>query len=101
MMTSFFFIFRLTLAWMIAYTVVSISLHELFLGNRNGGEGIIVALGFLTGAFVIVTAFSHLRRVRLITGQVNASALSNRQRRQIEIPFEAGEAFDLVDAAIR
>ena len=27
--------------------------------------------------------------------------MSNRQRRQIEIPFEAGEAFDLLDAAIR
>jgi hypothetical protein len=46
---------------------------------------------------------SHLRRVRLISGQVdlNATTLGNRQRRQIEIPFEAGEAFDLLDAAIR
>jgi len=52
-------------------------------------------------ATVVVNAFSHLRRVRLIAGKVNASTLSNRQRRQIEVPFEAGEAFDLLDAAIR
>ncbi|UUZ49318.1 hypothetical protein LP420_02650 [Massilia sp. B-10] len=50
-------------------------------------------LGWLVCGFVIVTAFSHLRRVRLITGTIDASALSNRQRRQIEIPFEAGVAF--------
>jgi hypothetical protein len=42
-----------------------------------------------------------VRRVRLIAGAVNAATLSSRQRRQIEIPFEAGEAFDMVDAAIR
>jgi signal transduction histidine kinase len=39
--------------------------------------------------------------VRLIAGEIDSSALANRQRRQIEIPFEADEAFDLVDAAIR
>jgi hypothetical protein len=44
--------------------------------------------------FVITSAFSHLRRVRLIVDRVDASTISNRQRRQIEIPFEAGEAFD-------
>ena len=50
---------------------------------------------------VMVTAFSHVRRVRLIAGKVNSRTLSNRQRRQIEVPFEAGEAFDLLEAAIR
>ncbi|TBR40784.1 sensor histidine kinase [Dyella terrae] len=50
---------------------------------------------------VITGAFSHLRRVRLIAGRIDASTLSNRQRRQIEVPLEAGEAFDLLDAAIR
>jgi hypothetical protein len=38
---------------------------------------------------------------RLIAGRIDSARLSNRQRRQIEIPFEAGEAFDLLDAAIR
>jgi len=101
MMTSFFFIFRLTLAWLAAYAAVTITVHETFFAGQNGGEGIIVAFGFMVAAFVIITAFSHLRRVRLISGQVHGAALANRQRRQIEIPLEAAEAFDLVDAALR
>src|SRR5690606_12327651 len=56
---------------------------------------------FGTMALVITGAISHIRRVRLIANRVDASTLANRQRRQAEIPFEAGEAFDLLDAAIR
>jgi hypothetical protein len=51
--------------------------------------------------FVITSASSHLRHVRLITGAANAGTLANRQRRQIEMPMEAGRAFDILDATIR
>ena len=101
MLIGLFFIFRLTLAWMLSYLLLSIVVHEVLLNEVRGSEGYIVFFGMMLAGAVIVTAFSHLRRVRLLTGQLNSSALSNRQRRQIEIPFEAGEAFDLVDAAIR
>jgi hypothetical protein len=102
MITSFFFIFRLTLAWFLAYLVCSILFQQTFLryAEEDFG-GWFVLLGFLGAGVVVITAFSHLRRVRLITGLVDASTLSNRQRRQIEIPFEAGVAFDMVEAAIR
>ncbi|HEY0064575.1 MAG TPA: sensor histidine kinase, partial [Telluria sp.] len=102
MITSFFFIFRLTLAWFLAYLLSAILFHETFLRHADDDTGgFFVLAGALVCAFVVVTAFSHLRRVRLITGQIDAGALSNRQRRQIEIPFEAGVAFDMVEAAIR
>ena len=39
--------------------------------------------------------------MKLIAGRVTSETLDNRQKRIVEIPFEAGEAFDLVDAAIR
>jgi hypothetical protein len=39
--------------------------------------------------------------VQLIAGSNDKAVLANRQRRQIEIPLEAGDAFDLLDAAIR
>ena len=52
-------------------------------------------------ALVVAGALSHLGRVQLIAGRIDKAALSNRQRRQIEIPLEAGAAFDLLDAAIR
>ncbi|NJD88275.1 MAG: sensor histidine kinase, partial [Betaproteobacteria bacterium] len=58
-------------------------------------------LFFIALAWVVAEAFSHVRRVRLITDSVDAASLENRHRRQIEIPFPAAEAFDLVDATIR
>ena len=102
MMTSFFFIFRLTLAWFLTYLILAILFSSTFLRDyHNDFGGFFVLAGFIVSGAVIVTAFSHLRRVRLVTGRVDASALSNRQRRQVEIPFEAGVAFDMVEAAIR
>jgi hypothetical protein len=100
MISSLFFVARLTAAWLFVYAVLSINLHELFFRDTKSG-GVIVLGGFVLAVVTITGAFSHVRRVRLIAGGVNAASLSRRQRRQIEIPLEAGEAFDLVDAAIR
>jgi hypothetical protein len=101
-MTSFFFLFRLTLAWMALYLFLAITVNEGLLHDIGvDGGGVLSLLGLALAAVVIITAFSHLRRVRLITGDVNSGSLANRQRRQIEIPFEAGDAFDLVEAAVR
>jgi len=52
-------------------------------------------------AWIVAGGFSHLGRVRLIAGHIDKAALAHRQRRQLEIPLEANEAFDLLDAAIR
>jgi signal transduction histidine kinase len=101
MFTSILFIFRLSLAWFLVYLLFTVNVSHAFLDERDSEGGYFVLMGFMLVAAVIVTAFSHLGRVRLITGEVNSSALSNRQRRRIEIPFEAGDAFDLVEAAIR
>ena len=99
MISSLFFIIRLTAAWMAAYFVLALTLHETFFRHDDGG---LLVLGGVMVAGVIATgAFSHVRRVRLVAGDVNSATLSRRQRRQVEIPLEAGEAFDLVDAAIR
>ncbi|NHZ65621.1 sensor histidine kinase [Massilia genomosp. 1] len=99
-MTSFFFIFRITLAWAIASTVLAITIGQTMLSERDsGGPLLLLVLGAM--AFAAVNAFSHVRRVRLLTGEVSSATLSSRQRRQIEVPFEAGETFDIVDAAIR
>jgi signal transduction histidine kinase len=100
MISSIFFVARLTFAWLAAYMVLSITLHETFFRHSDGG-GFIVLCGFLLAGITITGAFSHVHRVRLIAGEVNSATLSRRQRRQVEIPLEAGEAFDLVDAAIR
>ena len=99
MKTSFFFFARLIFAWFIAFMIVIIIWTAV--SPRGAPPWQLVMAGFIALIFVIATAASHLRRVRLIAGNADASTLANRQRRQIEIPFEAGEAFDIVDATIR
>ncbi len=99
MKTSFFFVFRLTAAWIAALLVLLIFWNGLFDGHAP--DGLFLLAGFVTIGFVIASAFSHIRRIRLIAGRIDPGTLANRQRRQIEIPLESGEAFDLVDATIR
>ena len=99
-MKSFFFVLRILIAWSVTYLALAV----LWIApGHNNGDAPLVAfwLWVATAVFVISSAFSHLRRVRLITGRIDAGTMGNRQRRQIEIPLEAGEAFDLLDAAIR
>ncbi|WP_225876187.1 sensor histidine kinase [Lysobacter solisilvae (ex Woo and Kim 2022)] len=98
MIRNIFFVARIAIAWGLALLLLASFWSGIpFLGRI---ELPIVLFTFITLGLVVTAAFSHLRRVRLIAGSESES-LGNRQRRQIEIPFEAGEAFDLLDAAIR
>ncbi|MHB8913057.1 MAG: sensor histidine kinase [Lysobacter sp.] len=99
MIKSLFFVLRIALAWLLAVFLAAAIWSELPLLGRL--EWPIVIAGMLTMALVVAGALSHLGRVQLIAGRIDKAALANRQRRQVEIPFEAGEAFDLLDAAIR
>jgi hypothetical protein len=96
---SAFFLLRLLAAWALVFLLAAGWWSTLpFIGNT--AWPIVMACG-ITAALVVSGVFSHVNRVRLIAGRIDGNALANRQRRQIEIPFEAGEAFDLLDAAIR
>ncbi|HTD04720.1 sensor histidine kinase [Undibacterium sp.] len=101
MMTSFLFIIRTMFAWALVYFACLIFSLNVIFRYRSPPPEPFLLIALLLACVVIGSAFSHLRRVRLIADQVNAGTLANRQRRQIEIPCEAGEAFDMVDAAIR
>ena len=97
MKSSLFFLVRLLAAWSLLY-LVSLAYVSEIVGHDPASIFFLIFLALLV--VVTVAAVSHIRRVRLIAGSVNSSNLSSRQRRQIEIPFEAGEAFDLLSAAI-
>lgn len=99
MLTSLFFIARIAFGWGMAVLIILVTLTEVIfrVGHLNGIE--ILPLG--AGFFAMIGAFSHIRRVRLITMDVNSATLSNRQRRQIEIPLDANAAFALIEAAIK
>ena len=97
-MTAFLFVTRHVLAWCIFYILV-LMVWSSMLGLP---EFPIVLLWMVTLAFVIPDVVSHIHRVRMIVGQkATPEQLRNRQRRQIEVPFPADEAFGLVDAALR
>jgi hypothetical protein len=96
-MTRLFFFARLTFAWMLLL-IFTFMVWSTF--TRRGMGGIFLAW-LVVMCFVYASAASHVRRVRLVGGTLTASALANRQRRQIEMPMEAGQAFDVLDATIR
>jgi len=100
MFVSRLIVVRIALAWLLPMMFL-ISLW-LRITNAHGDPPwpLLVAMGLVL-IYVITGAFSHVRRVRLIAGRVDSASLANRHRRQIEIPFDADEAFDLVEATIR
>jgi signal transduction histidine kinase len=99
MFKQLFFVLRIGAAW--GFVVMMVAGLYSSLPVIGQFEFPMVLVGMATMALVVAGAFSHLHRVRLIAGRTDSDALSNRQRRLIEIPLEAGEAFDLLDAAIR
>ena len=99
MFKSLAFVLRIAIAWGFVVMVVAALYSSIPLIGRFELPIILLVMG--TMALVIGGAFSHLRRVRLIAGHIDGDTLGNRQKRLVEIPLEAGEAFDLLDAAIR
>ena len=97
MIRSFFFVFRLVAAWGIA---LLLPLSIVTSATNSNPHPLILIPDLIVLVIVMVAGWSHTRRVKLIAGEVNSRTLSNRQRTQVEIPFEAGEAFDLLAAAI-
>ncbi|MGB3461824.1 MAG: histidine kinase [Rhodanobacter lindaniclasticus] len=97
MFRSLFFYLRLIVAWYLLVLVATLSVSWIW----SGLGSLVQLLGLVVIVFVVIRAHSHLVRVRMIAGKLTNAALASRQRRQIEVPFEAEEAFELLDAAIR
>jgi signal transduction histidine kinase len=95
--TAFFFVFRKFLAW----AFLGVAILVVFAGILKVPAGIVFTVAAVLMTWQTLRAISHVQRVLLLTDRLDSAVLANRQRRQIEIPLEAGEAFDLVEAAIR
>ena len=98
-MKSLFFVFRIAAAWGAILLFAAVTLQDI---TGNGIPEWVVGLVIVgTLLVVVVRAFSHVRRVRLIADNPDSSTLASRHRRRIEIPLPPVEAFGIVDAAIR
>jgi hypothetical protein len=97
-MSALYFIFRRLIAWgfLIIFTLV---LWSIF-ADRDP-PWVFGAATVVIMVLTLIRSVSHVNRVRLIVNRTDAEALACRHRRQIEVPFPAGEAFDIVDGAIR
>lgn len=98
MLRSIAFILRLMFGWAIALAVIAASWSALPLFGEFMAP--ITMLIFVMLVVVIGSALSHLGRVRMLVGGFDREALRNRQRRQIEIPFKAEEAFAMLSAIV-
>ena len=99
MFRSLLFVLRIAIAWLLVMAAATMLWETLPVIGRWGEPMGLLTL--VTAVLVVAGAMSHVQRVRLITGDPRSTHLGNRHRRQIEMPYPAGEAFDLVDAAIR
>ncbi|MFZ6814920.1 sensor histidine kinase [Undibacterium sp. Rencai35W] len=99
MFTSLVFILRKTFGGMVILSVFIVLVVNVVFRYNPPDWFFLVPV--VLSALIAAVAFSHVRRVRLISIEVTASTLANRQRRQIEIPLETSLAFALVEAAIR
>ena len=97
-MNAFFFVLRSAAAWGAVMFFLALFWSE---NINRGPEWVMALIVFFTMFAVIVRAFSHVRRVRLIADSRDKSTLASRHRRQVELPMPADEAFAVVEAAIR
>ena len=95
--SSLFLILRILFAWAVAILLAGIVWSVLF----GGPQALFWLLAWGAIALALVGAVTHLRRVRLAAGRLDAAVLSNHQQRRIEIPLDADAAFALVAAAVR
>lgn len=100
MIRSLFFVIRLAAAWFGLFVMVAL-VAQATPGVNRLDSGPLFLIAIVVSTFVVIIGFSHLRRVRLITGGIDSAAIANRQLRQIEVPLNDEETFRLLDAAIR
>src|SRR5690606_10959661 len=95
--SSFFLVLRILFAWLVAILLAGSVWGGLF----GGIGGLFVLLAMCALGLAVLGVATHIRRVRLLAGRLDATVLANRQQRRIELPMEADAAFDLVADALR
>lgn len=101
MLATLFLVIRLLAAWTVAIIVAAFLWSGLFNGMRDGPGWFFGMLVLLTMVGVAISIASHVRRVWMISGTLDRNSLSSRQRRRIEVPVEADEAFEMISATLR
>jgi len=91
---------RHLLAWAAALFVAGMVWSGIFSGMNDGPGWVFGLLVMFLMISALGSAITHVRRVWLVAGRLDSTTLSGRQRRQVELPMDAGQAFSVVEAAI-
>ena len=95
-MASLKFLGRVLVAWFAAWCMLLV-VFGIF-DWHHGELPWFVTLAWFVGLLIALgRGVTHLYRVRTIAGRIDGETLSNRQRRRVEVPYGADEAFDIVD----
>ncbi|WP_312252709.1 histidine kinase [Stenotrophomonas sp.] len=100
MFASLTLIVRHLLAWAVALLVAGMVWSGIFSGMNDGPGWIFGLLAMFLMITALGSAITHVRRVWMVAGKLDGSTLSGRQRRQVELPMDAGQAYAVVEAAV-
>jgi signal transduction histidine kinase len=99
MFSALIFFVRTILVWVASVILfATLIFRGIFQSGVPSDTGILL---LIVGGVVAMAALAHIRRVRLIDQSLSFGNMANRHRRQIELPLDANEAFDLLDSSIR
>jgi hypothetical protein len=93
------FLGRIVVAWIAALCVLEVVWSNL---GWHDDLPLLFSLAWFAGLLVALgRGVTHLYRVRTIAGRLDAETLSNRQRRRVEVPYAADEAYEIVESVVR
>ncbi|MGE7136450.1 sensor histidine kinase [Luteibacter sp. NPDC031894] len=99
-MASLMFLGRVVAAWVAAWCVLLVVWAAI--GFNRGELPWIFTLAWFVGLLVALgRGVTHLYRVRVIAGRIDGETVSNRQRRRVEVPYPADEAFAIAEEVVR
>ncbi|NID15044.1 sensor histidine kinase [Luteibacter yeojuensis] len=99
-MASLMFLGRIVVAWVAAWCVLLVVWAAI--GFNRGELPWIFTLAWFVGLLVALgRGLTHLYRVRVVAGRIDGETVSNRQRRRVEVPYPADEAFALAEDVVR
>ncbi|HEY4293188.1 sensor histidine kinase [Luteibacter sp.] len=99
-MASLKFLGRIVVAWVAAWCVLLVVWNAV--GWNHGELPWIFTLAWFIGVLVALgRGVTHLYHVRVIASRIDGETVSNRQRRRVEVPYPADEAFALAEEVVR
>jgi len=98
MKTLIRFFGRIVFVWLACLLALQVLMETV---TNRSLPSIVIGVLLVVLVFFLSAGIRHYRRVKLIAGEVSTPSLAGQQQRQIELPFDVDESFDLVVACLK